>query len=342
MRFRTGIEINNFSPSIEHNEGLMTIGSCFADHISNKLSEYRFNITANPFGVLYNPASVYFSIKLLKNKNPLNRTDLINFRDNWHSFYHHSSFSGPDEHTMLQKINKIMELTRIFLQRCGYLFITYGSSYFYTYNKSGQIVSNCHKIPAAEFTLERLSVDQVHEYAAQTVELIHHFNPGCRIIFTVSPVRYLKYGFTGNQLSKATLLLGVDKLIKSDLSCSYFPAYEMLIDDLRDYRFYAADLVQPGEQAIQYIWEKFIESYISDHCRKAMAEIEPINKARLHRPFNPDSKERQSFLQKQLVYLDRVSESIPYVNWQNDRNFFKSQILKKNETAGDSKNTEKK
>ncbi len=327
MRFRTEIELQAFSAPIEHDDPILTIGSCFADNIAKKFSEYRFNLLANPFGVLYNPASVYFSLQLLTKGDILNEDSLVQFGEVWHSFYHHSSFSYPDKKKALQRINHSLEITRNYLKHCKYIFITYGSSYYYTYKKSGKIVSNCHKIPGTEFNLDRLSVEQVYDFASRTATLTHQINSNCHLIFTVSPVRYLKYGFTGNQLSKATLLLGLEKTTRSNPLCYYFPAYEMVLDDLRDYRYYNDDLVQPGPQAIEFIWEKLQEHYLSAACRKIIPLIDSINKAKNHKPFNPHSKEHQAFIKKQLDNLDRLEDSVPHVDWHDDRIYFKSQLI---------------
>jgi hypothetical protein len=326
MQFRTEIKPDHYTPSIEHSDGIMTVGSCFADNISEQLKYYRFNILPNPFGVLYNPASIYYSLKLLSKNILFSENDLIQFNEIWHSFYHHGSFSGLDKKKVLSRINNQLEKSREFLKNCHHIFITYGSSYYYIYNKNEHIVSNCHKIPATEFTLDRLSVKQVQEYVAKTVELIQTINFNCRIIFTISPVRYLKYGLTGNFQSKAALIMGIDEIIKSNHSCHYFPAYEIVTDDLRDYRFYDSDLVQPNAQALQYIWEIMRKSMLSENCQKILKEIEPVLKARDHRPFSQNSKEHQKFLRKQLDLVNILSKSLPHIDWQDDIRHFKSKL----------------
>ena len=310
---------------MQHNHPVMTIGSCFAENIAAKLYYYRFTLLSNPFGVLYNPASIYNSLKLVNEFKTFPEEELFEFNGRWHSFYHHSAFSGIDRKKVLDNINCKLYETREFLKTCRYMIITLGSSLYFRHKNSGQIVSNCHKIPASEFSLEKLSVEENFNYCNRITQILSDINPECSFIFSVSPVRYLKFGFTGNQQSKAALILGLEKLLQKNKQCVYFPAYEIMIDDLRDYRFYDAGLIQPNQQAVDYIWEKFCENYLSEECIKAMRDIEKLNNARDHRPFNPDSKEYHNFVKKQIEYIRDLRNRYPYLDLEKDEEFFVTQ-----------------
>ncbi|MBN2707620.1 MAG: GSCFA domain-containing protein [Calditrichaceae bacterium] len=325
MKFRTEIIQDKSDMLIQHDQPVITIGSCFADNIAAKLNYYRFKLLSNPFGVLYNPASIYNSLKLVNESETFPEEELFEFNGRWHSFYHHSVFSGIDRKKVLDNINSKLNETREFLKTCRFIIITLGSSYYFKHKNSGQIVSNCHKMPAREFSMEKLSVEEIFNYCDLITQIVSGLNPGCSFIFSVSPIRYLKFGFTGNQQSKAALILGLEKLLQKNKQCAYFPAYEIMIDDLRDYRFYDTGLVQPNQQAVDYIWEKFCENYLSEECKKAMYDIEKLNKAREHRPFNPDTEEYQSFVKTQVDYILNLETRYPYLDLEKDKEFFMTQ-----------------
>jgi len=246
MKFRTEINLDKSKHPIDHDEKIVTIGSCFAQNIGEYFEHFRFNVMCNPFGVLYNPISSFNSFNLARDKKTFTRGDLIESNGEWHSFYHHSDFSHHDHKICLEKINSGLKATFDFLSKTDVIIITYGTTYVYRHIEQNIVVSNCHKIPANEFEHYRLSLDETKKVIEQTINLLKAANKNIRIIFTVSPVRHWKDGAVNNQLSKSTLLLAVDKIVKSNKNCEYFPSYEIVMDDLRDYRFFDSDLLHPG------------------------------------------------------------------------------------------------
>lgn len=335
IKFRSEISIPPFSRPIEHSQSILTIGSCFADNMAAMLKQYRFNVLVNPFSVLYNPASIYEALRLLAESRLFTADDLIFHEGEWHSFYHHSEFSHSDQQVCLQRINEQLSAGRQFLKEAGHLIITYGSAFVFEWIETGKIVSNCHKIPAGQFSQRLLSLEEIIRYLREAITLAKQVNPDLNIILSVSPIRYLKNSFAENQLSKSLLIVATHRVMEmlnekqaggQVESCSYFPAYEIMLDDLRDYRFYEANLTHPNQQAIDYIWEKFSRACLSVECQKILPEMEKLNRARQHRPRNPHSQMHQQFIRQQLSVLDQLKSKYPYLNLKNDYEYFSSQL----------------
>ena len=256
MEFRTPVNITLAPFAIEPRERMLFVGSCFADNIGRRFVEDKFRATVNPYGVMYNPASIMHTVKRWTEE--LGTTD-----------------EAPQ--------------TAVF---------TLGTNHVYILNETGEIVDNCRKRPQRLFTERELSVDECADYLREAVTMLRQINPLVRIIITVSPIRYAKYGFHGSQLSKATLLLAADKLTKEMDNVVYFPAYEIVNDELRDYRFYREDMLHPTDQAVEYIWQRFGETFFSKQTMKFLEEWRPIKAALAHRPFNPEAEEYKKFLEK--------------------------------------------
>ena len=295
MKFRTETEFAAKS-EISYRDNLMFIGSCFSENIGTYFERHLFRTDLNnPFGILFNPASIAKAVRRLLSETPYSDNDLFLHNGVWNSYDHHSDFSDTEKEKCLAKMNDKLKESSQFLKNATILFITFGTAWIYRQKVNGQIVSNCHKMPANTFLREKLSVqDIVNEYT----DLFHTFpfsDKKTRVIFTVSPVRHTKDGLHENQLSKATLLLAIDELQKRFDFVEYFPSYEMLLDDLRDYRFYNEDMVHPNNTAIKYLTEK-LSSYFSEETKMLMNEAEQIASAESHRPFNPQSNEYQSFI----------------------------------------------
>jgi hypothetical protein len=326
MKFRTEVTPNKCEVQIEHYHNIITFGSCFAENISEYFEFHRFNILNNPFGVLYNPASILNSINLLKEGKQFAEADLFQDQDEWHSFFHHSDFSHHELETCLNKINNQIISTFEYLRKADFVIITFGTSFVFKSKSKNIIVSNCHKIPQKEFNRFRLTLEATTNYIMAIIESIQEMNRETNIIFTVSPVRHWRDGAVENHLSKSTLLLAIDEVLKSAERCSYFPSYEIVMDDLRDYRFYAADLLHPNKAATDYIWEKFTASYFSDKCLNLMNEIKSIAEAALHRPRNIESKTHQKFVKTQLRKIHELEQKFTHLNLANDKEYFKSQI----------------
>ena len=295
MKFRTETEFAA-KGEISYRDNLMFIGSCFSENIGTYFERHLFRTDLNnPFGILFNPASIAKAVRRLLSETPYSDNDLFLHNGVLNSYDHHSDFSDTEKEKCLAKMNDKLKESSQFLKNATILFITFGTAWIYRQKVNGHIVSNCHKMPANTFLREKLSVqDIVNEYT----DLFHTFpfsDKKTRVIFTVSPVRHTKDGLHENQLSKATLLLAIDELQKRFDFVEYFPSYEMLLDDLRDYRFYNEDMVHPNNTAIKYLTEK-LSSYFSEETKMLMNEAEQIASAESHRPFNPKSNEYQSFI----------------------------------------------
>lgn len=327
MKFRTEINPDKSQHPIDHNESVLTIGSCFAQNIGEYFKNYRFNIMGNPFGVLYNPISIFNSFNLVLEKKVFSQEDLVEHNGEWHSFYHHSDFSHHDPKICLEKINSGIKATTDFINKADVAVITYGTAYVYKHISQDIVVSNCHKIPAKEFGHFRLPLDETKKVIEQTVNLLKSVNENIKIIFTVSPVRHWKDGATNNQLSKSTLLLAVDEIIKSNINCEYFPSYEIVMDDLRDYRFYNSDLLHPNSIAIDYIWGKFCSTMLSDNCLSIMSEIEKIVKSREHKVRNANSKNHQAFIKANIEKIKTLQKKHSHLNLSEDKFYFDEQLL---------------
>ena len=271
MEFRTPVTITLAPFAIEPRERMLFVGSCFADNIGRRFVDDKFRATVNPYGVMYNPASIMHTVKRWTGELVAAQSE--------------ASDSGSD---VSQAINEAPQ-TAVF---------TLGTNHVYILNETGEIVDNCRRRPQRLFTERELSVDECADYLREAVAMLRQINPSVRIIITVSPIRYAKYGFHGSQLSKATLLLAADKLTKEMDNVVYFPAYEIVNDELRDYRFYREDMLHPTDQAVEYIWQRFGETFFSKQTVKFLEEWRPIKAALAHRPFNPEAEEYKKFLEK--------------------------------------------
>lgn len=325
--FRTIVDIEESRRKIGYEDNILFIGSCFAENIGNKLQENKFNTLINPFGIIYNPVSVANTILSILDKKKFTEEDLI-FNNLWHSFYHHSKFSNEGKEDCLKNINISCIESSDFLKKTDFLVITFGTSWVYEYIKTGKIVSNCHKLPSKNFNRYRLSIDYIVELYIQLIEKIREQNPNIKIIFTVSPVRHWKDGAHGNQLSKAVLQLAIDKLVQSFKNIWYFPSYEIVMDELRDYRFYDRDMIHISEEAVDYIWQRFIETFIDNKSQSLMGQVEKIKKALAHRPFSSESKTYHDFLENQMNKIMQIENNNPYIDFNKEKSFIKEKIKK--------------
>ena len=298
MKFRTELSGPAGDFKISHFDTIFMTGSCFVENISTKMTSAGFNIDVNPFGVTYNPLSLSQNLNRLMDNKLYTESELFRDKDLYHSFSHHSRFSGTNLSETLEKINSRLKYSSAFLQKSTLLIITFGTAFVYRLRTTGAVVSNCHKLPASLFIHERICLDDIVTEWNNLIERLKKRVPGIKILFTVSPLRYLKDGFYENQLSKATLLLAIEKIIQENPDTYYFPSYEIMMDDLRDYRFYAEDLIHPSQQAIDYIWEKFSEAYFDKETQKIVSEFKSIEQALNHKPFYPESEEYKNFIKK--------------------------------------------
>ena len=258
MEFRTIVDVEDPGFRIEPCEEMLFVGSCFADNIGARFKEEKYHVVVNPFGVMYNPASILHTIERVEG-------------------------------------------------RFKTVFLTLGTNHIYRLKETGEIVDNCMKRPQSLFIEEELTVDECAEYLQKSIDILRKNNPDINVVLTVSPIRYRKYGYHGSQLSKATLLLATRKVV----GASYFPAYEIINDELRDYRFYADDMLHPSSQAVEYIWQRLSEVYLSDDSKEFLKEWQPLKSALNHRPFNPDSDEYKGFMDKTMLKIAELQKKYP-------------------------------
>mgnify|MGYP000972436810 CR=1 FL=1 len=330
MVFSTEVNIPEFPWKIDYSKGVMFIGSCFSDNIGQKLANLKFPVDINPFGVLYNPLSIANSLKFLINKQEFFESDLFQDHELWNSFNHHSSFSDVDQEMALNKINNRITFSHQTLKNADFLTITFGTAWAYKLKNSNQIVANCHKIPASHFTRTRLNTHEIVDVYQHLLEKLWAFNPKLKILFTVSPIRHWKDGAIENQVSKATLILAIDELRHTFANqlCAYFPAYELVMDELRDYRFYAADMLHLSDVAIDYIFERFQSILISKESIQTSKRIDKIRKSMNHKPFNTNTPEYTRFVETNIQEIKRLSESLPTISFNDELEFFERKLLK--------------
>ena len=324
--FRTIIEAEPSKNKINYHTSVLFLGSCFTENIGDKMNELKFPVLINPFGVLYNPVSVRNGLEILIDQKRFTESDLNFFNEQWFSFYHDTEFSDTDQKKSLNKINTSVELAAKQLKNAKYLIITFGTAWVYKYLESGNVVSNCHKIPAKKFDRFKLGVEDIFVEWANLINRLNELNKKLKIIFTVSPVRHWKDGAVQNQLSKSTLILAINQLKNKFENIEYFPAYEIMMDDLRDYRFYADDMLHPSNMAIEYIWEQFSQTYFEKETTDIIKEIDKIILARNHRPLNPDTENHKKFLNKQVEIIKKFSKKFPFIDFKKERKYFESSL----------------
>lgn len=308
---KVGVQRQPFS--VSHKDRIFTFGSCFADNIGGKLNEFRFDVFSNPLGVMFNPISIYNAIDIVKSERLLTENDVFARDGIYNSFLLHSQFAELDAATYLRNVNETIAELHSSFASCCVLCLTFGTSFVYRLKKSGEVVSNCHKCPSEDFRKERLSVDEIVEIYTKLFSQLKADNPNIKIVMSVSPIRHIKDGAHENQLSKATLLLAVESLAKLYDNVAYFPAYEIMMDELRDYRFYAEDLIHPSNLAIRILWERFSKSFFSDETMELNVEIEKINRGLNHRPFNPNSSSYKLFRLDLEKKISSIKAKYPYL-----------------------------
>lgn len=313
--FRTKIELKPSGFRISHKDKILLNGSCFSDNIGQKLETLLFDVKINPFGVVYNPLSILNGLGILLDGDSFTGEDLEYHNELWFSWDHHSSFSHPDKNQCLKKINEEIKTTSRHFKKTNFLIITFGTAWVYRLKKNGEVVSNCHKLPEKEFERILLSPeDIVNSWKAFIPELLKK-NKNLKIIFTVSPVRHWKDGAHGNQLSKSILLLAIDELCRVfPEKAEYFPAFEILLDDLRDYRFYADDLLHPNTQAVNYIWGIFEKVYFDKETSGINREVEKLVQAGNHRVFNKHTESHRKFMEQNKEMAKQLSIKYPFLN----------------------------
>lgn len=316
--FRTPVSIPESAEKISYLTKCLFMGSCFADSIGEIMASYKFPVLLNPFGTLFNPASIAQNIDLLISGKTFTRDDLLHHNDLWFSLNHYTAFSHPDPETCLMRVNQSASGASAWLKDCNYLLLTFGTSWAFRYKETGNVVANCHKLPSSQFDQVLLQPAAIIEQYNNLLIQLKSMNPGIRVIFTLSPVRHWANGAMGNQLSKSVLHYSIHEILKRHSFTSYFPAYEIFMDELRDYRFYAADMLHPSEQGTRYVWEKFCDCRMDDVTKKIMAGVEAVFKALNHRPLHTDTTNHKTFIQNTLKHIKRLQEQHPFLDFNNE------------------------
>lgn len=312
MQFRTKIPILQTDFKIDYNAKIVSLGSCFAVNIAEKFDYFKFENSCNPFGILFHPLAIEKLIDFAVSGKQFTDKDVFFHNERWHCFDAHSDLSNSSKEDLIANLNAITTSLKLQLQSASHIIITYGTSWVYRNIATNEIVANCHKVPQKEFSKEILSVETIEKSIQNTLDLIQKINPNVNFIFTVSPVRHLKDGFVENQLSKAHLITAIHQILQSAI---YFPSYEIMMDELRDYRFYAEDMIHPNSVAIDYIWQRFSETFISEESHSIMKEVETIQKGLAHRPFNLNSESHQQFLSKLNDKMVKLQKQLPQIQF---------------------------
>lgn len=327
MEFRTRVDIPNSDVMIDHSVEMMLLGSCFSSHIGLKLQQNKFRVDVNPFGILFNPFSIASAIlRLLKGKN-FTEADLVQYKGVYHSFMHHGEFSSPSMETCLRNISDRFERACATIRETDLFLITFGTAYVYWRKVSGEIAANCHKFPENEFHRARLSVKEIVEEWSELLEVLLTHRPNVKVVFTVSPIRHLRDGARENQVSKSILHLAIDELQdRFKKHVRYFPAYEILLDELRDYRFYSEDMVHPSRVSVDYIWERFSDTFFSPETRSLNKEWEGIRKSLEHRALHPNDDSHRHFLENTWSKLKHFKERYPIISCEEEERELMSRL----------------
>lgn len=329
MKWITEVELQGFHLNIGHNDNLLFAGSCFAESVGSVFLANKFNAMVNPYGVLYNPVSVLQMLRQGNENTNFCEKDLVFHNDLWHSFAHHGSFSNEDKTDLQSQIEITDKKLRHQLQKTNVLFITWGTSWVYRHIKSDRVVANCHKIPSREFTRYRLACAEIVALYTEWLSGVLDENRHLKVVLTVSPVRHLKDSAHGNQLSKAVLLLAAEELCQKFENVIYFPSYEIMLDELRDYRFYNEDLIHPNNMAVQYIWNKLAHNCFDESTKELIVKIQEVSRAARHRPFNSQTELHQKFITNTLQKINRLMIENAHLDFTDEIKLLTDQKLTK-------------
>ena len=311
MNFSTKVPIPVSLNQISYNSKIVSFGSCFAENIAQKFDYYKFQNIVNPFGIIFNTVSIHNIIDRIINQKLFTVDDIFFHNHSWHCFDVHSNLSNSDKEILLNNLNEILKSTQQQIIDCSHFIITYGTSWAYKTKENNQVVANCHKMPQKHFTKHLLSANENEIAIEKTISIIKSINPNVKLIFTISPVRHIKDGFRENNVSKSNLISALDNIISKNPSIDYFPSYEIVLDELRDYRFYRSDMLHPNEIAIDYIWQRFTESTIDVDVLNIMIAIENIQKMINHKSNNEQSQQNQQLKSKIQEKIQQLQQKHP-------------------------------
>lgn len=315
MQLQTNIALTEGDPKINYGSKLVLLGSCFSENIGEKFQYYQFQTLQNPFGILFHPFAIERLLKNTVEEKKYTKDDIFLHQERWHCFDAHSKMSAANPDEMLLELNASLSKTRDFLQSATHLIITLGTSFVYQFTETGNYVANCHKLPQRNFEKELSTSAEIQQSIQEIIAYARQINSEINIIFTISPVRHAKEGLVENQRSKANLIAGLHDAIASEKRVSYFPSYEIQLDELRDYRFYAGDLVHSNKTAIQYIWEKFLQCWLDPKSVNVMEKVETVQRGLQHKAFAPESAAHQQFLKQLQQKIEQLQEEFPFMRF---------------------------
>lgn len=323
MNFRTIVEIPDCGLRISHKDSCVFIGSCFAENIGNKVKSLKIPTSVNPTGIHYNPASLANSIKMALDSTIITPDNVFSAHDLFNNFNFHSEFSSINKDLAIEKMNEALITLRKKLLSANFLFITFGTSFVYRLAATKEIVSNCHKLPENNFIRDFLNIQETIMIWRMTINELKKLNPELKIVFTVSPVRHFRDGASRNQQSKAALILAVKEIVETTENTYYFPAYEIVNDELRDYRFYASDMIHPSEMATDYIMERFSETFFTDKTKDINKKILKVANAANHRVFNPETEQHRKFCETMQKQIAEIKNEFPEIDFSFEESAFK-------------------
>lgn len=322
MEFRTTFQITPSDFKITYRNPVILLGSCFSIYIGDLFKRGHIPVMINPTGTIYNPVSVGVALNSVATNRVYTIKDLYNNNGTWLSFDHYTNFSGTNPNEVIDRINRGLSAASEFLFRAGHLFITFGTARIYRRNESGKIVSNCHKLPSNEFKHELLTVDEIVFAWLRHLDDLQLKFPGLKVVFTISPIRHWKDGAHENQVSKSVLFLAVEELLKHPSQPAYFPSYEIVMDDLRDYRFYEEDMLHLTPSAVNYIWEAFTDSYFEAKTLEVWKDVAKIDTAMGHRLKGDSAGNIVKFSERILRQIESILQKEPGIDLEKERDYF--------------------
>lgn len=328
MEILTGVTLPAASREVNYDTPAMFLGSCFAGEIGYRMASGKLPVMTNPHGTLFNPISVAGALERFASGHIYTEQDIYLHQNRRMSLAHHTSFSSYEQEALITRLNDVSRTASAFISKASFLFVTFGTSYIYTLKENGSIVANCHKLPSSLFTRRLASCREIVDRWKETLDRLREVNPDLKVWFTVSPVRHLSDGAHANQLSKAQLLLAAEELLGHPLVEGYFPAYEIFMDELRDYRWYASDMVHPSETAIDYIWEKFCSVFVPGHVLRLWNEAARITRAMAHR-ISGETADTAPFATALLERIADLKTRAPYMDLSSEEKYFNELLYKK-------------
>jgi len=317
--FRTPIDLPDYPFTLAYSDSFLSMGSCFAEQMAARLKQVKFRVVDNPFGILYHPQNIAHSLHQLRCNHRYKETDLFEHRGIWSHFDFHGSYSSPSREESLKKMNGSLEQASSTLAEASLLIITLGTAYAWWHKKEQRIVANCHKLPGQEFERRLIPVAEMARHLLEAINALREINPEIRCLFTVSPIRHIRDGLVKNQLSKSSLRLLAHHLCTQLSGAYYFPSYELMIDDLRDYRFYARDMIHPSAEALDYIWAHFQDAFFQEDTRALMREVDKMNRSLSHRPQYPDSTAHRRFQQQLLAQMEAIEQKHSFISFLSEK-----------------------